>query len=206
MTDRILSAALLVALVFALALPGYSQSNSNQAEKDRNPQTNTRANADALTKAIEINVAEIEAGKMASGKAENARVKEFAEMMVKDHTDALTKLRAVNGAPSDVKPNAKHQQTADRLSKLSGAAFDREYIRVMVNGHQEALKFFEQQSNQAQSDLSGIAKELVPAVRHHLSLAQETQRELQGSPTSTKTSSNPNSDQRAKTAPNTNPN
>src|SRR5262249_48953408 len=145
MTDRILSTALLVALVFALVLPGYSQSDPPQTTHEpAQKSSNAAATASPVAKAVEMNAAEVEAGKMASMKAENARVKEFAEMIVKDHTADLTQLRALPGAPSDMKPNAKHQQTADRLSKLSGAAFDREYMRMMVSDHQEALKFLEQ--------------------------------------------------------------
>jgi putative membrane protein len=137
-----------------------------------------------------MNVAEVELGKMASGKATNPQVKEFADMMVKDHTDALNKLRAIPGAPAtDVKPNAKQKQTADRLSRLSGAEFDQEYMKTMVTEHQEAAKFLEQQTrNRSNADLAKASQELLPTVRHHLQRAQEIQKELRSS--SNPTSSN----------------
>jgi len=196
--------ALLVALVCsALMMVGYSQSNTPQGGRDRNPQTTTtpRTGADRnqttantahptpTTKVMEMNVAEVDLGKMAAGKAENARVKDFADLMVKDHTDALMKLRSVPGAPADVKPNAKQQQTMDRLSKLSGAQFDREYMRTMVSDHQEAVKALEHLSAHGGStapsgtDLASVARELLPTVQHHLQLAQEIQKELQTTPT-----------------------
>jgi putative membrane protein len=209
MTDRTLSAALLVALVFALVLPGYSQSNTPQTTTTQKS-PHAAATASPVAKAVEMNMAEVEAGKMASMKAENARVKEFAEMMVKEHTAALNQLRTLPGAPSDMKPNAKHQQTADRLSKLSGAAFDREYMRMMVSDHQEALKFFEQHGGQAHAttppntagttDFASMAQELAPVVRQHLQSAQEIQKELQSGSKPTKQTSTPHPD-RSKPTP-----
>jgi putative membrane protein len=105
-------------------------------------------NADPVMQAVQMNVAEIEAGKMAAKKAQNPRVKEFANMMVKDHSEALAKIRPLPGGDSSgVKPDGKHQQAAERLAKLTGAEFDREYMDEMVNGHREALMFFERHSH-----------------------------------------------------------
>ena len=197
-------------------MPAYSQSSTTQGGKDRVPQTTTtpRTGADhtqssaksgstsAVDRAIEVNVVEVDLGKLASGKAANSRVKDFAEMMVKDHTGALTKLRALGAGSSDVKPNAKQQQTADMLSKLSGADFDREYMKRMVSDHQEALRIFEQQSGHEQpanatagTSLSSVAQELLPTVRQHLQLAQQIQEDLQSSSTTkpNKQTTNPNS-------------
>jgi putative membrane protein len=177
---RFLMIALVGIVVCTLSLSAHSQSNTNPGGKSQNTTTKTGTDG-ALTKAIEMNEAEVELGKIAVQKAENSRVKDFANMMVKDHTDGLMKLRGIQGAPSDVKPNAKHQQTAERLSKLSGAAFDREYMKTMVAGHQEAVRFFEQQST-GSSDLAKLAKELLPTVRQHLQLAEQIQKEVQGGP------------------------
>jgi len=217
MTDRILSVALLAALVFVLVLPGYTQSDPPQGGYDHSShKTNAKStNVSPVAKAIEINEAEVELGKIALGKAENARVKDFASMMVKEHSDALNKLRAVQGAPSDVKLNAKDQQAADRLSKLSGAEFDREYMRVMVTDHQEAVKFFHQLSSHGRTtstypsgrskadqnkgavgdraELATVAQEIVPTLQLHLQQAQEIQKELQTGSKSNKQTSSPKS-------------
>jgi putative membrane protein len=195
MGDRIVSKQImLVVLSTALAIAGYGQSNT--ATQDRQSNTKTGTN-DALAKLIEMNVAEVEAGKLAIGKAENAKVKDFAQMMVDDHTQALTKLRGLQGGQtSDVKPNAKHQQTADRLAKLSGAQFDRQYMQTMVNDHQQAVRFLEQQAGgraadgstgAGHTDLSAVARELLPTVRKHLQEAQQIQKELQSATTSPRT-------------------
>jgi len=145
----------------------------SQRAADRTPDGPSR-NADSVMQAVQINVAEIEAGKMAAKKAQNPRVKEFANMMLKDHTEALAKLRPLpGGETSGVKPDAKHQEAAERLAKLSGAEFDREYMDAMVNGHREALMFFERHShgqptpNGQSNSKSGTARAVEPGVKQN---------------------------------------
>jgi predicted outer membrane protein len=161
MVHRDFFKVMLVAIIaFTLVMPLHGQTNAQRGEGDRRSQTTDRPQSDdrtgtqsgPLEQAIELNVAEIEVGKLASSKAQNARVKDFAETMVKDHTQGLDKLRAIPGAPSDAKPNSKHQQTAERLSKLSGADFDREYMKRMVSGHQQAVRFLEKEAAKGKSE------------------------------------------------------
>jgi len=88
------------------------------------------------------NLAEVQLGKMASEKGSNPDVKSFGQMMVKDHTQANDELKQV-ASRLKVQPPAqvdqKHKDLSDKLSKLSGAEFDREYINAMVMGHEEVL-------------------------------------------------------------------
>jgi len=159
----------------------------------------------AASELVEMNAAEVAVGKTAASKAQNAEVKSFANMMVKDHTAALGKLKDVEGVTTtDVKPNAKHQATADRLSKLSGAEFDREYMSAMVTDHEEALSFLERQSKQTNSgssssnagkkSLAKVSEDLIPTVRQHLQQAQKIQKDLgNNSQSSSKSSSGTNS-------------
>jgi putative membrane protein len=219
MTEKFGKAMPVVLMCFALCMTGYSQSNSPQKGGNHSSQTTTTpstkadrnqdttagsTNANAVAKAVENNLAAVELGKLAADKAENPRVKEFAETMVTEHTDALTKLSSVPGGNSTgVKLNAKHQQLKDRLSKLSGAQFDQAYMKAMITDQQEDIKFLEQQSARSTgktaggTDLQSIAQELLPPTRQHLQLAQEIEKELAAT---SKTKSN-KKDQRSKPAP-----
>jgi len=143
---------------------------------------------DPLDQALDMNSAEVALAKIAVTKSQNANVKTFANMMVKDHTDALSKLHAIQGvSPVDVKPNDARQSTADRISKLSGIEFDREYMRTVIFGHQELLEFYERQSNitsrsvnvpAGKKTLAQVSLELIPMARGHLQEAQSIQRDL----------------------------
>ncbi len=87
--------------------------------------------------------AEIELAKMAKDHAASAQVKQFADMMVQDHTIAGEELKHIAmtyAIPTDVKIDDKHQNLMAKLSKLQGADFDKEYINAMVDDHQDAVQ------------------------------------------------------------------
>lgn len=118
MTEKFGKAMMVALFCSVLGLYGYGQSNAPQggrrntqtpsAGADRNQNTPNSVNAGPVAKLVESNTAEVELGKMAADKAENPRVKEFADMMVRDHTDALMKTQlSASGNPTGTKLNAR---------------------------------------------------------------------------------------------------
>ena len=88
-------------------------------------------------------MAEVELGKMATERSTNAEVKKFGQMMVDDHTAAGDKLKAVASQHNIPVPTAlddKHRDLRDKLAKLQGAEFDREYMGAMVDGHEAVAR------------------------------------------------------------------
>jgi putative membrane protein len=102
---------------------------------------------DFINHQLSDGTAEVELGKMASQRAVNPDVKRFADMMVQDHTKAGSELKEVaakyNVTPDTTKDADKHKDLMDRLSKLRGADFDREYIKAMVDDHENAVDSLE---------------------------------------------------------------
>jgi predicted outer membrane protein len=95
--------------------------------------------------------AEVELGQLATQRAQNAQVKEFGQMMVRDHSKSGAELKQALSthsvaAPSGIDP--EHRQLKDRLSSLSGAEFDREYMKAMVEGHKEMQGMLKGRANQ----------------------------------------------------------
>jgi putative membrane protein len=102
-----------------------------------------RADAQGFINDLTIaGLTEVQLGKMAMERAAQADVKAFGQMMVKDHSQAGEELKHV-AAQLKIQPptqlDQKHKDLVDKLSKLQGAEFDREYINAMVQGHQEVL-------------------------------------------------------------------
>jgi putative membrane protein len=94
---------------------------------------------DFVNDAAIAGMAEVELGRMASEKGASAEVKKFGKMMVDDHTAAGDKLKAIATQHNVEWPTAlddKHRDLRDKLARLSGAEFDREYMSAMVNGHE----------------------------------------------------------------------
>jgi len=96
----------------------------------------------AIKKMMMANMAEVELGQMAATRATNPEVKSFAQMMVDQHTQANKELSPIaqqKGVPQPTELDGKHKKMADRLSKLQGAEFDRQFMKTMVDGHKDAL-------------------------------------------------------------------
>lgn len=109
-------------------------------ESDRNKVSN--GDKDFVNDLVIAGMTEVELGKMASERSTNAEVKKFGQMMVDDHTAAGDKLKAVASQHNIPVPTAlddEHRDLRDKLAKLQGAEFDREYMNAMVDGHETVV-------------------------------------------------------------------
>lgn len=120
---------------------------------------------------------EMETGRLALDKSQNAKVRAFAQKMIDDHLQASENLRQVvssNGATPPASMSPAHAAHLQKLQGLSGAEFDREYAaQIGVAGHQEAIALFERASREAaNADVRALAEKSLPGKREHLTLAQ----------------------------------
>ena len=86
------------------------------------------------------NMAEIELSRMALDKSTSPEVKAFAQMMIHDHGAAEDKLKSVDSGLAIDWPaqlDDKHRETADDLAKKQGPDFDRDYVKAMIEVHQD---------------------------------------------------------------------
>ena len=119
---------------------------------------------------------EVELGKLAAQKASRDDVKQFAQKMVDDHTKAGEQLKQV-AAKENIQVadalDSKHQSRIDKLSKLSGPAFDRAYMSAMLSDHQKDVSEFRRMSASAKDDgVRTFAAKTLPTLQQHLKLAQ----------------------------------
>jgi putative membrane protein len=124
------------------------------------------------------NLAEIEAGRLAQSKSTNDQVRSFAQQMIDDHTRALQQLQQLadaKGITLPTKPNEKHRAQAARLNKLSGDAFDRQYLANSgLSDHRKTHALVSRvQSTAKNSELKQLAANLLPNIDQHLRLAQQ---------------------------------
>jgi putative membrane protein len=86
--------------------------------------------------------AEVDLGRLASERAASPQVKKFAQMMVDDHKKAGDELKQIAAQYSITQPSGldeKHRDLKDKLSKLRGADFDKQYMDAMVDGHKDVV-------------------------------------------------------------------
>jgi putative membrane protein len=117
-------------------------------------------------------MAEVNLGKVAEVKASSTRVKNFAAMMVTDHSkagNALADLAKSKNITLPTAPDTSAQQKAQKLAKKSGKDFDKDYVDAMVDGHKKAVKLFEDASqNLKDPDLKAFAIKTLPTLKMHL--------------------------------------
>ena len=132
--------------------------------------------------AAQDGMTEVELGKLAIQRGTEPSVKEFGQRMIADHTRANNELKLVAAEknielPSDL--NSSEKSTMEKLSKLSGAEFDKEYISDMVNDHEEDLEDFQTQANKGNDpEIKAFAAKALPTLQGHLQMAREVAKKI----------------------------
>jgi putative membrane protein len=120
---------------------------------------------------------EVELGKMAQQQAANQAVKDFAKQMQTDHqaaNDELTALAQKNNLQLPPQMERMHKSKVEKLSKLSGAKFDKTYMQAMVADHKKDIAKFKKASKTAKDpDLKGFVDKTLPTLEHHLEMARQ---------------------------------
>ena len=101
----------------------------------------SNADRDFVREIASANMAEMQMAELALQRASDNNVKKFAQMMVRDHTQAGEKLKPIAsqhnlalGGPGDAEKNP-----AEAFAEKRGADFDREYANTMVDAHQDMV-------------------------------------------------------------------
>jgi len=121
-------------------------------------------------------LAEVEMGRLATQRAGDASVREFGARMVADHSAANAELKSVATRkgiqlPGEVGSNQKSE--IEKLAKMSGPEFDKEYMSAMVKDHEEDVKEFETQAKDGnEADIKAFAAKTLPTLQDNLRMAQ----------------------------------
>jgi putative membrane protein len=127
---------------------------------------------------------EIQAAQEADKKKINSDVRDYAQMLLKAHTDHLdevTKL-AQKQSVSITSDSAiindlrtKGAQDLTTLNPLDGEGFAKSYIELMIKGHTEALKILDERINSSSGDVKSFLQETRMDIADHLKKAQDLQ-------------------------------
>jgi putative membrane protein len=133
-----------------------------------------------VTKAAQGGLAEVQMAQLAQQKASSEDVKKFAQTMIDDHTpnnEQLVKLATAKGLTPPSEPNAMQMKVMTHLQGLTGAKFDKAYVKVQIRAHTMMLKEMRLEAKRGQDpDLKTFADQTASTVEHHLSMAQGLQK------------------------------
>jgi putative membrane protein len=140
--------------------------------------SNEAAAPDFVNKAAASDMFEIESAKLAQKRSKNPQVKEFAAMMIKDHTKSSADLKAAIKAssPALTSPTTlpkDKQDAVDDLLKADPETFDRKYMDGQVDAHQAALNLLQRYAQDGDvAQIKAFAAATAPVVQKHYDRAK----------------------------------
>jgi putative membrane protein len=145
------------------------------------PPIQRHANAGSKDQKCAIKIAdannfEIQAGQLAQQKAQSDEIKQFAKMMVDDHTQAQQQLQQIaqqKGWQFSQQLMPVHRAMLEELNKLDGQEFEKAYLYGQVAGHTKvALGLRDAKTELQDAELRQYAATIFPKVQQHLQHAQ----------------------------------
>ncbi len=163
--------------VMTLAASAQEKTGSDMSNSGKQPAGMGDTDTTFVQKAAEGGLAEVEFGQLAVQKASSEDVKKFGQRMVDDHTKANEQLKQLATQEHRDLPEklaAKDKMTKARLEKLSGAQFDKAYMRDMVKDHQKDVAEFQRESRMAKDPaVKSFAEQTLPTLKEHLKEAEK---------------------------------
>lgn len=134
-----------------------------------------------LMETAEMQLEEINLGKLAQEKGSSPHVKELGKMMEMEHGKSLAELNALAQSKSASIPTAVTEDSLDDYEKLaekSGNDFGKAYSEMMVEHHEDAIEKFEKASNDSNDpEIKAWAAQKLPGLRTHLEHAKACKEE-----------------------------
>ena len=155
--------------------------NTSQMQPSGDP-ASTMTDKLFLKNAIQGSMAEIETAKLALTKSSNDQVKQFAQKMIVDHGKLLDVSKIIatkNGVEVPSGPSKKEQANYEKLQALSGADFDKAYVKDMVKDHKSDENEFKTEAASAQMpDVKMLATRGEPMIASHLQMIEQLSKSM----------------------------
>jgi putative membrane protein len=134
-----------------------------------------------IENAANSNMLEIQSSQRAQKATGNKEILDFAQKMIEDHQNAEKELEATlrnDGkgfeklVPTAI--DAKGQKTVDRLNGETGMEFEKDYLKVQREGHDDAVKMFDKYSKSGDTPaLKDFAAKTLPTLQEHQRMAHD---------------------------------
>jgi putative membrane protein len=138
----------------------------------------SRTDADFLKEAALGGMLEVELGRLAMRNAGSDEVRRLGQQMIDDHSKSNQELKSLAQSegvmlPSQLDP--QHGKALQRMQKLSGADFDREYMKMMLEDHRKDIKAFNDEGHGGDDpEVKLFAMRTLATLRAHLATVEST--------------------------------
>ena len=186
MNTRVSFVLLVIALIATFGTTSC-QKPGVQASRDDTDLTSQKVlsidDEDFLRKAETTEVRQTTFSQAALEKSNNEDVRRFARQVIDNYQDSLSELAALMKAKNLAEPSAEIEElkldATNRLHRLSGSAFDDEFVSLMAAEQQEAVAIFDSAAaSAADSDIRNYAKRVLQFLRKDFATALTLQKKL----------------------------
>lgn len=148
-----------------------------QMQQEQNRAMHSMQDKAFVRKAEEGNMAEVKLGQLAEQKSNSEDIKQFGAKMVEDHTQLSNQMKPIAqemGVTTPSQLSKKDQEKVAKLENLSGAEFDKAYIKDMMKDHKKDLSEFRDTAQRTQNtQLKNAAQHGAQVIDQHLQMIQE---------------------------------
>jgi putative membrane protein len=125
-----------------------------------------RADRHFFEEAAKSGMKEVEVSNAVKARLADAQVRNFAEMMVADHTAANSELQSLAASKGFTLPVEKKDFAAKWADKDKD--LDKDYVETMEDDHEDAVKLFQKASRSEDAEIAAFAQKTLPKLQHHL--------------------------------------
>jgi len=150
-------------------LTGEEKPAATSSKLDQHDQT-------FLKHAAEMNMLQIELGKVAEKISTDPNIKKIGADLQKDHSATMEKLESLASSKGVTLPSelsAADRSMIQALEKKAGEKFDHEFLTLNAKEHEKALKVFQNAIGRTKdSEIKSWAEQMVPKLQEHLNVAK----------------------------------
>jgi putative membrane protein len=156
-----------------------AQEQNEEMAEDSKMEDQIEEMSEFMTKAASGGMMEVELGKLAQQQAQMKEVKDFAAMMVKDHENVNNELKALAAKHNIALPDSMSNDHMDHIKNMrdkKGLDFDKAYMSLMVEDHEEDIDLFESASTNSEienTEVKAFANKTLQALRQHHERAKQ---------------------------------
>ncbi len=158
----------LVALLVGVFAPGLCRAQSNDLSAN---------DKDFIEFAGETDLLSSRLGQLAQTRAKAPEVQQFGRIMEAHHSEELKTLAGIANKNGGVAPDTLDDVSANTLkqvSKSKSKSFDHQFLKAVVNQHENALVSFKREADHGfNADLQAFAKDALPKLEEHLKEAKK---------------------------------
>jgi putative membrane protein len=170
-------------LLLGTGAPVFAQTGGAMQSK---PANRSAMDAQFMVKAAQSDQTEIKTSELALERTSSEEVRKYAKEMIDEHTKSTGELKPLaerKGVTLTTELAPKQQALYDKLSKLKGEEFDREYMAGQIAAHTDTANLYRKQiRNGRDPQVKQFARKVLPTVEGHLKEARSMSSNMASNP------------------------